>query len=267
MSSANWWEQTPEQDAVLIVKIDTIISKAKYRNNLKRNGKSKEAKQQEIKNKYRNQFKKNDFEQKWAKLKDSGLIQLDNLESVAKENYHLFNGEAAIYDPKGIKYIKVNLPIGKVDYFIYGTFLKKIGFQFRFCNPDITIQDLNDYLIHLFTTYVKATPKKNFVYDIDLIEKIAQSIFDERSYPVYSKIKVLFNSDYNLNENEKQGIRNKLSGAYKSSQGLDRVEKISQQSNLTQQQMADKIKISLATFKRKLKLLRELQKEQFQEAA
>ncbi len=263
--------------------------------------KSKETKQEEIINKYRSHYKKSNPEQKILitrsdrsakvlnalfrddknigiqvetyyqkeikKTIDSGLIRLNNLEAVANENYHLFNGDAALYDSEGFKYVKVELPVGKVDYHIYGRVLKAIGHQFKLCNPLITVQQLNDYLVHLFTTYVVQLGKKDFAYDINLIETIAQSIFSESIVPVYSKIKVLFNPDYQLTENEKQGLRNKLSGTYKSSKGLDEVEKISEETNLTQQQMADKLNISLRTFTRKLKLLQQLQKEQLLEVA
>lgn len=260
IAPTNWWEQSEEQAQKLksLLKAKgiygyTSYQRSKEQNNIKRNGKSKSTINTERQEAIKSHFAKSDIT--YPKYINNGLIKLDNLDQIAEKKYYLFNGEACLYFEKPFKYVEVKLPHGKVEYHMYGKVLKAIGYQFKACNPKITTQELNDYLVHFFAYYVKFSLKGNFDYDSILIKKISNTVMDTKGILKYRKRNTLFNPDYDLTSSEKLAERNKVAGAIKSGKGLDEVKKLVDKGGLTKQQMADEMGISLSTLKRKIKLL------------
>lgn len=71
---------------------------------------------------------------------DSGIIRLNNLEDVAVENYHLFDGEVVLKNPNGIRFVEVTFTPG-IDYYIFPYILKQMAIQCYYLNPSLKQKD------------------------------------------------------------------------------------------------------------------------------
>lgn len=144
---------------------------------------------------------------------DSGLIKLDNLSELAQKYYHLFDGEVVLKKPKGIEEVKVKItPF--VDFHAYQKYLKAIVVQFKACNPKLSLQGLNDWLVHMYTECV-SIPR--IVEDLrkeqyNIIESIANDVYHKSYEPKTFPVKFLWNPDYDLTAQEKTQIINEING-------------------------------------------------------
>ena len=248
--NSKWWEQTPTQKKELEGKLAEVIAANKKRHTPKKNENIRE----EINERYRSHFYKSTYNTSTNNL-GKGYLHLDNLHILQQLHYKEFNGKPVLHFPEYFRYVKVYLPIGNIPYHVYGQHLKAIGHQFIVCNPTLTITNLNDYLLHIFTTYVAFLPTKNFKYDSTLIEIISKEIFKTKPKPTYSKAKFLWNPDYDLSGFEKKGIVNKINGQVKKSKTLVSLKK-TYETGMTQAELALLTGKGIDTIKRHWKNLK-----------
>lgn len=185
-------------------------------------------------------------------------MQTDNMQLLQEKNYHLFNGGAAIYLEKA-KYIRFdhlfyNIPTFKVgknkkeklkNFFKMGRYMMILGYKIMLCNPHYTEKQLFDCLYHIFVEFCPIPKTKNLVQhvkklgnNISLIEgnikfteenrrriEIGAEKVINKPYRGWIKKqpKVIFNPDYELTEEEKREISNKIVGSRKSSKTLEKV--------------------------------------------
>jgi hypothetical protein len=283
------WTLIEKEQKVLDMKLKYIVRDRKtvVKNNAKRNGKDTMEIRQDIQDRYKSQFKKsyehdklvikhksNDWvyvnnlfstnpvleismehipQKRNPNKKNNGLINLDNLEALALENYSKFDGEAVLYIPERLNYVKVSMPIGRVPYHIIHKTCKAIGYKYYHCNPTLNREGINDFLNHIFTQYCDS-PRENFEYDSIALEEITNFIFKNNPKPKQSKTKFLYNPDYELTKAEKKSEENRVQGNSKTKCDCEKINSFLKTESITNQQIADCLGMSLSTFKRKKKI-------------
>lgn len=171
-------------------------------------------------------------------------MQLDNTKVLQEENYHLFDGDAAIY-LKDAKYIKFDHLLYDIPYFKMGTKMKILGYKIMLCNPHFAKEQLFDCLYHIFVEFCQIPKTKRLIQHVkklgmntSFIEGNKKFIEENRnrieigveqimSIPfkryIKKENKVIFNPDYELTTDEKRELANKVQGQDKSSHTLEEI--------------------------------------------
>lgn len=171
-------------------------------------------------------------------------MQLDNMQLLQEKNYHLFNGDAAIY-LKDAEYIKFDHLLYDLPFFKVGEKFIILGYKIMLCNPHFTKEQLIDCLYHIFVHFCHIPKTKNLIDHVkrlgnnisfiegnkrfteenrNRIEIGAEQIMNE---PFKGKIKkhpkVIYNPDYDLSTEEKREISSKLIGTNKTDNRLEEI--------------------------------------------
>ncbi|WP_081212070.1 helix-turn-helix transcriptional regulator [Salegentibacter sediminis] len=171
-------------------------------------------------------------------------MQLDNTKLLQEENYHLFNGDAAIF-LKDAEYIRFDHLLYDLPFFKMGTKLKIIGYKIMLCNPHLTQEQLYNCLYHIFVEFCQIPKTKNLIQHVkklgnnesliegnikfteENIERIKKAAGQIMSKPYKGNIKkqskVIFNPDYELTEQEKRDLANKVQGKEKSNNRIEEI--------------------------------------------
>lgn len=278
-TKGNWWEVDQEG---LKAKIENIKAKPKKRK------KTGDEVRDEIRDNYRSHFATEEREQikithngTWkeqlqgafitgqmdvsietvkggkARTKKNSLIRLDNMEELQGKYYKEMDGDVLMYFPEGIDLIKVNLPVGRTPLAKAFGKLQGIALQVYALNPQMTEQDINDYLVHLYTSYVK--PSEDFAIVAPKLEALAKKIHDtplSEIKPSTVKVKIIWNPDYDLTRNERLQEANKVKGANKSQTTTERLKEIYMKlEKPTQKNVAAASGMGIATIKRHWKIV------------
>ena len=210
-------------------------------------------------------------------------MQFNNMHLLQENNYHLFNGDAAIY-LKDAEYIKFDhllydLPVSKngkklKDFFNNGTYMKTVGYKIMLCNPHYTEKQLFDCLYNIFVHFVHIPKTKNLIQyvkklgnnksfiegnirftkeNIKRIEIAASQVYNK---PFKGKIKkqpkIIYNPDYDLSTQEKRKLANELQGNKKSNNTLEQIYTAllnwnKEEGKVTQKKIAAKLGVSKRT--------------------
>lgn len=143
-------------------------------------------------------------------MKDT-YYRFTNLADIQEKYYDSFNGDAALYFPKGLRLVTLKLPVGRVvKYRNWVQVISSIAFQTRYLNPDMMKQELQEFLIHIFSQFVVIGKHSSAEKELQIIEDITDKIFAtaiEEIKPTYNKkIKYLYNPDYELSSTDKRVI-------------------------------------------------------------
>ncbi|MEG9326548.1 hypothetical protein V6B16_01245 [Salinimicrobium catena] len=202
-------------------------------------------------------------------------MQLDNMHLLQQENYHRFNGEAAIYLEK-VKYIRFDHELYDIPFYNMGKKLKFIGYRIMLCNPHFTQEQLIDCLYHIFVEFCQIPQNKNNIERVKKLgnyksltvgnikfteenrrrieigaEEIMQTPFQGW---IGKQAKVIYNPDYDLTNQEKKELANELLGSRKSRNTLEKIYSTlanwDSKEKPTQKNIARELDISLRTIKR-----------------
>lgn len=277
----NCWETSPEEETVLQAKLREVTEKHKdHRRNHRKRIKTHEMVVEEISERMRDFFASketvrienlsSDFRENWEAAFDGvGVLPVkvtfhkpnktltnystlpfrtDNIEEVVKENYYRFNGEPFING--SFKVIQVTAPEYPKGYYYVLPMLKQTGLQLRYLNPDITFNELDDYLSHLMTSYALYLPAEWHVHKTHLLTEVMRVPFAEIE-PMTTKIKTLWNPDYELTSSERKSILQEFRQKAKGNKTLQDMQRLyKKMQGPTQKQMAEVSGKNIRTIKR-----------------
>ncbi|WP_228235958.1 hypothetical protein [Allomuricauda sp. M10] len=276
-----WWVLSPEEEIVLQAKLREVSEKYRdHRRNHRKRIKSHEMVVEEIgerikgfyagKETVRIENLSSDLRVNWAAAFDGvGVLpvkvtihkqrktvinygslpfRMDNLEEVTSRLYHQFNGEPLI---KGsFEVMQVKVPKHQKGYYHILPMLKRTGLQLRYLNPDITLNELDDYLSHLMSCYALYLPAEWHVHKTHLLTEVMQIPFGEIE-PMTTKINTLWNPDYDLTVSERRSILLELRQKAKGNKTLQDLQQLYiTMEGPTQKQMAEVSGKNIRTIKR-----------------
>lgn len=210
-------------------------------------------------------------------------IRYSNLEDLVNKYYPKFNGKTCLYFPEGLRIVSIRRPKDLIGFNMWTKFILAVGFQIYWLNPSISKKILSYYLFHFALDNVYVPKNENFVnnrlrslkgelgstithytlYSNEFrskIESITNQILStpiDEILPDYnSKVKVLYNPDYELDESQKIAEMNVVIGDYQTSSVKLRIENLvkdwdfRKNSTITKSSLAKLLGISTSTIQR-----------------
>jgi hypothetical protein len=193
-------------------------------------------------------------------------MQTNNMQLLEESNYHLFNGDAAIYDE--VEYISFSHLVYDIPFFKMGQKMIIIGHKIMQCNPHFTPTQLQDCLYHIFVYYCQIPKTKKLVQHVEKIgniqftednrKRIEKAVEQVMSTPFIGstkkKSKVIYNPDYDLTTQERREVANEFIGRIKSERKVEQIFELiknwdKEKRNPTQKNIAAKLDVSLRTIK------------------
>lgn len=176
----------------------------------------------------------------------------DNMLEVAQRNGDNFKADPFISGT--FEVITVLPPKRKNQYRQTLAIAKKMGLQVKYLNPKIKVSVVDDYLAHVLTQY------SNFIPDtwIDHKNRILAEIMNtnhKKIEPMTTKIKTLWNPDYDLTVSERRSVLQEYRQRVKKNKTLE-VLTVIYLPDMTQKQLAEASSMSLPTIKRYWKQLK-----------
>ncbi|MEE1963568.1 hypothetical protein V1387_12795 [Allomuricauda taeanensis] len=276
----NWWELSPEQEAELQEKL------AKVGKSHKKRPKTHEEVLEEIADGYKDLYSGPDqtirienrttdldiirqaaFEEgndvrmdikvtvteptKRNSSPSSMPFKTDNMVEVARTNSDSFKADPFISGRFDV--IAVLPPKRKNQYRRTLATVKSLGLQVKYLNPKIKVSVLDDFMGHVLIQYSSFVPETWIDHKNTILAEVMKTAHKEIE-PMTTKIKTLWNPDYDLTVSERRGILQEYRQKAKKNKTLQAL-KVIYRTDMTQKQLAEASSRSLPTIKRYWKQL------------